>query len=149
MINIPSKGKLQASTVMPIGWVANFLTHVSAWADQSAYHSWTGWSKEKRKGEEAKDLSANYQSDLWKGIFYNIWSNKLMQRCSSQLMQLWKESLKKIQACQVYYEPILFYEQLPVGLVTQLTRAQHWYHRDQGSNPSKPEFFSAFLFTTA
>ena len=34
-----------------------------------------------------------------------------------------------------------FNDQLPVGLLAQLVRALHRYHRGQGSNPGKPDFF--------
>ena len=34
-----------------------------------------------------------------------------------------------------------FNHQLPVGLIAQLVRALHRYHRGQGSNPGKPDFF--------
>ena len=34
-----------------------------------------------------------------------------------------------------------FNDQLPVGLLAQLVRAQHRYRRGQGSSPGKPDFF--------
>ena len=36
-------------------------------------------------------------------------------------------------------------DQLPVGSLAQLVGAFHRYHRGQGSNPGKPDFFQAFL----
>ena len=39
-------------------------------------------------------------------------------------------------------------DQLPVGLIAQLVRALHRYRRGHGF-PLKPEFFSAFFFSTA
>ena len=38
-----------------------------------------------------------------------------------------------------------FHIQLSVSLLAQLVIVLHWYHRDQGWNPSKPEFFQAFF----
>ena len=34
-----------------------------------------------------------------------------------------------------------FNDHLPVGLLAQLVRALHQYHRGQGSNPGKAQFF--------
>ena len=39
-------------------------------------------------------------------------------------------------------------DQFPVGLLAQLVRTLHWYHRGLGLNTSKPENFQGF-FTTA
>ena len=42
-----------------------------------------------------------------------------------------------------------FNDQFPVGLLAQFVRALQWFHKGQGSNPGKPEFFSGFLLATA
>ena len=39
-------------------------------------------------------------------------------------------------------------DQLPVGSLAQLVGAFHRYHRGQGSNPGKPDFFSGFPLAT-
>ena len=64
--------------------------------------------------------------------FIFIFPGYIMKQLNDQL-------LVGLLAQLVIYEPT--YDQLPVGLLAQLVIALHRYHRGQGSNPGKPDFF--------
>ena len=49
----------------------------------------------------------------------------------------------------IQMHPRVYYELLPVGLLTQLIRGLHQYHTGQGLNLSKAGIFPAFFFAIA